>query len=79
MNARTTVVFVISYVSSLLRISTTVDIFTINQQIRDNETITSASGRFELGFFSPGSSKNRYLEIWYKKGSPQVVIWVANR
>ncbi|XP_031280041.1 G-type lectin S-receptor-like serine/threonine-protein kinase At4g27290 [Pistacia vera] len=33
---------------------------------------------FELGFFSPGKSKNRYLGIWYKK-SAETVVWVANR
>ncbi|KAM0068399.1 putative non-specific serine/threonine protein kinase [Helianthus debilis subsp. tardiflorus] len=34
---------------------------------------------FELGFFSPGNSKNRYLGIWYKKISTGTVVWVANR
>ncbi|RVW12941.1 G-type lectin S-receptor-like serine/threonine-protein kinase [Vitis vinifera] len=34
---------------------------------------------FELGFFSPGNSKNRYLGIWYKKASKKPVVWVANR
>ncbi|XP_021995735.2 G-type lectin S-receptor-like serine/threonine-protein kinase At4g27290 [Helianthus annuus] len=34
---------------------------------------------FELGFFSPGKSKNRYLGIWYKKISYGTVVWVANR
>ncbi|KAK9209424.1 hypothetical protein WN944_001790 [Citrus x changshan-huyou] len=34
---------------------------------------------FELGFFSPGNSKNiKYIGIWYKK-SPDTVVWVANR
>ncbi|GJT51193.1 G-type lectin S-receptor-like serine/threonine-protein kinase isoform X1 [Tanacetum coccineum] len=34
---------------------------------------------FEMRFFSPGKSKNRYLGIWYKKISAGTVIWVANR
>ncbi|GKD58924.1 G-type lectin S-receptor-like serine/threonine-protein kinase, partial [Tanacetum coccineum] len=34
---------------------------------------------FEMGFFSPGKSKNRYLAIWYKKISAGTVVWVANR
>ncbi|KAL6313977.1 hypothetical protein AAG906_011708 [Vitis piasezkii] len=63
MGALTTVVFIFSYVFSLLRISTAVDTITINQHIRAGETITSAGGTFELGFFSPGNSKNRYLGI----------------
>ncbi|KAF8370246.1 hypothetical protein HHK36_031714 [Tetracentron sinense] len=35
---------------------------------------------FELGFFSPGNSKNRYVGIWYYKKIPiPTVVWVANR
>ncbi|KAI7741105.1 hypothetical protein M8C21_002124, partial [Ambrosia artemisiifolia] len=30
-------------------------------------------------FFSPGTSKNRYVGIWYKKISTGTVVWVANR
>ncbi|XP_034678403.1 G-type lectin S-receptor-like serine/threonine-protein kinase At4g27290 isoform X3 [Vitis riparia] len=79
MDALTTVVFIFSYAFSLLRISTAVDTITRNQHIRAGETITSAGGTFELGFFSPGNSKNRYLGIWYKKVAPRTVVWVANR
>ena len=79
MNALRTVVFVFSYVFSLLRIAIAVDTITVNQHIRDDETITSAGGSFELGFFSPGNSKNRYLGIWYKKVATGTVVWVANR
>ncbi|GKF23601.1 G-type lectin S-receptor-like serine/threonine-protein kinase [Tanacetum coccineum] len=45
----------------------------------DGETIVSANEHFELGFFSPGSSNNRYLGIWYKDTSPRTIAWVANR
>ena len=79
MDSLTTVIFIFSYVFFLLRISMAVDTMTVNQQIRDGETIASAGGSFELGFFSPGNSKNRYLGIWYKKMSPRTVVWVANR
>ncbi|RVW12944.1 G-type lectin S-receptor-like serine/threonine-protein kinase [Vitis vinifera] len=79
MDALATVVFIFSYVFSLLRISTAVDTINVNQHIRDGETITSAGGTFQLGFFSPGDSKNRFLGIWYKKVVPQTVVWVANR
>ncbi|GMN65844.1 hypothetical protein TIFTF001_034923, partial [Ficus carica] len=41
-------------------------------------TLISPSQAFELGFFSPGKSKNRYLGIWYKR-KPETVVWVANR
>ncbi|RVW94702.1 Receptor-like serine/threonine-protein kinase SD1-8 [Vitis vinifera] len=79
MDALTTAVFIFFYVFSLLRISAAVDTITVNQPIRDGETITSTGGTFELGFFSPGNSKNRYLGIWYKKVAPRTVVWVANR
>uniref|UniRef100_A0A6N2LWF7 Bulb-type lectin domain-containing protein n=1 Tax=Salix viminalis TaxID=40686 RepID=A0A6N2LWF7_SALVM len=50
-----------------------------SQSIRDGETLLiSDGGSFELGFFSPGSSTNRYLGLWFTK-SPQTVVWVANR
>ncbi|XP_074323183.1 G-type lectin S-receptor-like serine/threonine-protein kinase At4g27290 [Apium graveolens] len=36
------------------------------------------NGDFELGFFSPGNSKNRYLSIRYKRPF-ETIAWVANR
>ncbi|ESR65328.1 hypothetical protein CICLE_v10010375mg, partial [Citrus x clementina] len=42
-------------------------------------TLVSKDGSFELGFFSPGSSKNRYIGIWYKSITVKTVVWVANR
>ncbi|PON82238.1 S-locus receptor kinase [Trema orientale] len=47
--------------------------------LNDGNTVVSRGGSFELGFFSPGSSKNRYLGIWYKSIPVQTVVWVANR
>lgn len=47
--------------------SLAVDKITRYQTFRDGDTITSAREEFELGFFSPGSSTNWYLGIWYKK------------
>ncbi|KAJ0263203.1 G-type lectin S-receptor-like serine/threonine-protein kinase [Hirschfeldia incana] len=55
------------------------DVITENQTLKDGDTIVSKGGSFELGFFSPGRSSNRYLGIWYKKVSLQTVVWVANR
>jgi hypothetical protein len=49
------------------------------QSIRDGDTIVSASGTYELGFFSPGKSKNRYLGVWYGKISVLTAVWVTNR
>ncbi|XP_076897181.1 G-type lectin S-receptor-like serine/threonine-protein kinase At4g27290 [Bidens hawaiensis] len=55
------------------------DTIAVHQNISDGQTIVSGNGKFELGFFSPGRSKNRYLGIWFKNTSPQTVAWVANR
>ncbi|KAK1375554.1 Receptor-like serine/threonine-protein kinase [Heracleum sosnowskyi] len=70
-------IFFLSSISS----SFAADTLSVKQTLRDdgNSTIVSSGGEFELGFFSPGSSKNRYLGIWYKKVSNRTVVWVANR
>ncbi|KAI3675498.1 hypothetical protein L1987_85088 [Smallanthus sonchifolius] len=47
--------------------------------LTDGDTLISATGIFELGFFQPGRSENMYLGIWYKKISVRTVVWVANR
>ncbi|KAL3639902.1 hypothetical protein CASFOL_014870 [Castilleja foliolosa] len=48
--------------------------------LTDNgETIVSSNGAFELGFFSPENSSNRYVGIWYKQITVQTIVWVANR
>ncbi|GKD34400.1 hypothetical protein Tco_1249909, partial [Tanacetum coccineum] len=44
----------------------------------DGETIVSKGKMFEMGFFSLGKSKNRYLGIWYKNisaGEPGDSQW----
>ncbi|XP_060676090.1 G-type lectin S-receptor-like serine/threonine-protein kinase At4g27290 isoform X2 [Ziziphus jujuba] len=58
--------------------SNLIDTITPTQSITDGVTLVSSGQTFELGFFSPGSSKNRYIGIWYK-ATPEVVVWVANR
>lgn len=50
----------------------------LGKSIRDGDKLISSSQRFELGFFSPGNSNNRYLGIWYKI-SLETFVWVANR
>ncbi|KAK1355493.1 Receptor-like serine/threonine-protein kinase [Heracleum sosnowskyi] len=66
-------------ISYTLVYSMAADTIRQNQTIKDGETIISAGGEFELGFFRSGSSTNRYLGIWYKKISNGTVVWVANR
>ncbi|KAH0638743.1 hypothetical protein KY285_035329 [Solanum tuberosum] len=51
----------------------------MNQQVVDGETLVSAGGIFELGFFSPNGSQGRYVGIWYKGLPVEKVAWVANR
>ncbi|KAJ9553823.1 hypothetical protein OSB04_017868 [Centaurea solstitialis] len=58
---------------------TSLDTISIYQNITDGETIVSESGLYELGFFSPMISKNRYLGIWFKNTSSHIAVWVANR
>ncbi|PSR96327.1 G-type lectin S-receptor-like serine/threonine-protein kinase [Actinidia chinensis var. chinensis] len=69
---------VLLFSSTLLKFSIAGDTLGPNQSLADGETLVSTSQRFEFGFFSPGSSKNRYLGIWYVK-TPATVVWVANR
>ncbi|XP_010268933.1 PREDICTED: G-type lectin S-receptor-like serine/threonine-protein kinase B120 [Nelumbo nucifera] len=52
---------------------------TRGRPIRDGGTIISEGNNFQLGFFSPVNSTNRYVGIWYYKVSVQTVVWVANR
>ncbi|KAL2337350.1 hypothetical protein Fmac_011796 [Flemingia macrophylla] len=60
--------------------TSTTDTITPSQPLHDNgTTLVSDDGTFELGFFSPGSSTNRYIGIWYKIISVKTVVWVANR
>jgi hypothetical protein len=55
------------------------DTMTQSQSISEGKTLVSREGNFELGFFSSGSSANRYLGIWYKNIPVRTVVWVANR
>ncbi|XP_038979331.1 S-locus-specific glycoprotein S13-like [Phoenix dactylifera] len=55
------------------------DSLTPTTSLLDGQTLVSAGGIFELGFFSPGNTLNRYLGIWYKKIPVPTIVWVANR
>ncbi|KAH7544246.1 hypothetical protein JRO89_XS15G0135600 [Xanthoceras sorbifolium] len=70
---------VCSFLFFILGTSAVQDTITPSQSIRDGQTLVSAGGTFELGFFSPGNSTRRYLGIWYKGVSNRTVAWVANR
>nr|GLL48980.1 G-type lectin S-receptor-like serine/threonine-protein kinase At4g27290 [Ipomoea trifida] len=55
------------------------DTITPTQSLKDGETIISSGGSFEMGFFSPTNSQNRYVGIWYNQIPNRTVVWVANR
>ncbi|XP_059638021.1 G-type lectin S-receptor-like serine/threonine-protein kinase At1g67520 isoform X2 [Cornus florida] len=61
--------------------STSTDTLCPGDRLRNNETLISARGVFELGFFSSGgsSSSNHYLGIWFKNDQYKKPVWVANR
>ncbi|KAL8460298.1 hypothetical protein ACS0TY_032008 [Phlomoides rotata] len=45
--------------------------------IKDPDSIVSKKHKFELGFFTPENTTNRYLGIFYAF-SQETVVWVAN-
>nr|GLL18308.1 uncharacterized protein LOC109149192 [Ipomoea trifida] len=71
--------FVFSLLFSILPISPARDGIALNDTLQDDETIISSGGIFEMGYFSPNNSLNRYVGIWYKKIPVKTVVWVANR
>lgn len=53
---------------------------TISFNISEGKTLVPKHETFELGFFNPGRSRNRYVGIWWCKNIPaRTVVWVANR
>ncbi|XVE50453.1 hypothetical protein DITRI_Ditri01bG0163300 [Diplodiscus trichospermus] len=67
------------FIIIISKASIAVDKISPSDSLTDGMTLVSNDGSFELGFFSPGISKNRYLGIWYKNIPMQTVVWVANR
>ncbi|KAJ8484263.1 hypothetical protein OPV22_016748 [Ensete ventricosum] len=77
---RSSVFFTFMILSTIsLRSSHAADTLPAGQSIHDGQTLISASQSFELGFFSPPNSSNRYVGIWYHKLSPRTIVWVGNR
>ncbi|KAI3496054.1 hypothetical protein L1887_38404 [Cichorium endivia] len=72
-------IFFTSTLFVFLSSSTALDTLSPNQRIKDGNTLVSDGETYELGFFSPRNSKNRYLGIWYKQIPTFTVVWVANR
>ncbi|GAU20884.1 hypothetical protein TSUD_120760 [Trifolium subterraneum] len=57
----------------------TLTIIAPNQFIQYGDTLVSAAGTFEAGFFNFGDPQRQYFGIWYKSISPRTIVWVANR
>ncbi|GLT57857.1 hypothetical protein SLA2020_307990 [Shorea laevis] len=79
MDVFTLIAFVSTCFLIFLKASTVIDSISPSEPLPDGKTLISNDGSFELGFFRPGSSGNRYLGIWYKKIPVCTVVWVANR
>ncbi|CAL5408666.1 unnamed protein product [Camellia sinensis] len=61
------------------KFSIAIDTITLSQPINDSESIISSNKAFQLGFFSPVNTTNRYVGIWYNNIPVKTVVWVANR
>ncbi|RYQ96958.1 hypothetical protein HN51_043906 [Arachis hypogaea] len=71
--------FLLFCFSLLMAVSIARDTINTLQSISDGEILVSADETFALGFFSPGTSKNRYVGIWFNKDPTKAIVWVANR
>ncbi|KAG5234846.1 receptor serine/threonine-protein kinase [Salix suchowensis] len=60
------------------KFASSLDTLTAIQSLVNGQTLISESQSFELGFFTPGNSRNWYVGIWYKS-LPRTYVWVANR
>ncbi|GLT31627.1 hypothetical protein SLA2020_063530 [Shorea laevis] len=79
MDIFTLIAFVSTCFLIFLKASMAIDSISPSERLPDGKTLISNDGSFELGFFDPGSSGNRYLGIWYKNIPVRTVVWVANR
>ncbi|KAM5588483.1 hypothetical protein ABKV19_006766 [Rosa sericea] len=52
---------------------------TPSHPLPEGQTLVSPGLIFELGFFSPNSSANKYVGLWHKSIYPRKYVWVANR
>ncbi|KAH6837100.1 hypothetical protein C2S53_016272 [Perilla frutescens var. hirtella] len=73
-------VFLFLLASSSVSLSDAEDTIRPNKVMRENETLISANGVFELGFFQDGGvSGYVFLGIWFKDIANKKPVWVANR
>ncbi|KAM5588482.1 hypothetical protein ABKV19_006765, partial [Rosa sericea] len=70
-----------SHPKSLLPSQYAVEVYNItpSHPLPEGQTLVSPGLIFELGFFSPNSSANKYVGLWHKSIYPRKYVWVANR
>ncbi|XP_062013322.1 G-type lectin S-receptor-like serine/threonine-protein kinase SD1-29 isoform X1 [Rosa rugosa] len=52
---------------------------TLSRPLAQGQILVSPGQIFELGFFSPNHSANKYVGLWHKSIFPRKIVWVANR
>ncbi|KAK9939375.1 hypothetical protein M0R45_016071 [Rubus argutus] len=52
---------------------------TPSKPLTQGQTLVSPGQVFELGFFNPKNTANKYVGLWHKSIFPRKVVWVANR
>ncbi|XP_050935867.1 G-type lectin S-receptor-like serine/threonine-protein kinase At1g11330 isoform X3 [Cucumis melo] len=74
-----TILSILLLLCFLFEFSSSSDTITSTRFLKDSESILSNRGFFELGFFSPPNSTERFVGIWDKRVPVPTVFWVANR
>ncbi|KAA8525383.1 hypothetical protein F0562_007199 [Nyssa sinensis] len=69
-------VMLVRFYSFCTLLSHAVDTIRPEDMLRDNETLVSSGGLFELGFFKDPSSGNGYMGIWFKSDMNRKAVWV---
>ncbi|KAK8968181.1 Receptor-like serine/threonine-protein kinase SD1-8 [Platanthera guangdongensis] len=64
--------------SNFLLPAATIDTITPSQLLAAGNTLVSAGGQFELGFFTETPSRS-FLGIWFHNIPVRQIVWVANR
>ncbi|KAJ1700773.1 hypothetical protein LUZ63_000552 [Rhynchospora breviuscula] len=65
---------------SLLSSGTSTDTITSNSSLSGtSQKLTSAQGKFALGFYQPTNSSYWYIAIWYNTISVRTPVFIANR
>ncbi|PKA45677.1 Receptor-like serine/threonine-protein kinase SD1-8 [Apostasia shenzhenica] len=78
-----TIILLLPFVFKFIHASAARDTITPSQPLTTGETVISAGGVFELGFFNSSSAaapqSRQYLGIWFHNIPGQRIVWVANR